>query len=234
MNDDDFDDLFGQSDLVTPQWKVEGGDNNLRQTEFVPTYNDEEEVAMKVYTNNEFTPHKESHMKTIKEEEKSTGSDTAYFVNDDEDLFNERDDVYFEENEEEKYQQQLEEIEKGIGFQEDDIAYDDEDNQPFDEEDYFDSDEEKKRVQEEFGEEDEEEEEDQVDQMSLTMMDRQKKGFEKEMIGLKRRQMELRQMITRKKEEGIGLAGEELFNEVLEIFNSMAAVNNSCKTVLER
>ena len=81
-------------------WNVQTDDGNLRLTEFVPTTNDVEEVALKVYDNRE---NKKAKMSTIKEEGRGSdaGSDTAYFNNSDEDQFNNRDD--FDEEEERKF-----------------------------------------------------------------------------------------------------------------------------------
>jgi len=77
-------------------------------------------------------------------------------------------------------------------------------NEDFDEDSYFNSEEERKRQKAEFCED--EEESDSVsekEEMSLTMMDRKRKLLEKEINSLKRRQLELKQMISRKREEGV-------------------------------
>ena len=104
-------------------------------------------------------------MKTIKEEdERSNGSDTAYFSPDKDggDLFNDRDDNYDSDEEYEKRVALLR-----AGFDQD---YD-EDNQPYDFE------EQQRREREEFGEEEDEDYADEVDdkgadeiaKMSMTM-----------------------------------------------------------------
>jgi hypothetical protein len=68
-----------------------------RETVFVPTYDDDEEIDLMVYKNHDRnTPFKaKEKMKTIKEEKDdgnmSEGSDTAYF-NGEETEFNNRDD----------------------------------------------------------------------------------------------------------------------------------------------
>jgi hypothetical protein len=74
---------------------------------YVPTYthDQEEEIDLKVYKNNEKTPYKKNHkMNTIKEERddgnNSDGSDTAYF-NGEDDTFNNRDDEDEEEEDKE-------------------------------------------------------------------------------------------------------------------------------------
>lgn len=95
----------------------------LRETQFVPTYEEQKEEDdgfFKVY-------HDKDHgkMMTIKEEDedkRSNGSDTAYFSPEHEHDFNDRDD----DDNESMYQKRIQML-VGMG-----ISDDDEDHQPYD------------------------------------------------------------------------------------------------------
>ena len=81
MSEDEFKEFFGENDasFIQPKFNIGSNDGkNLRETEFVPTYNhnegfndeysNEEEVDLKVYHNNKGKNlHSNNKMNTIKE-----------------------------------------------------------------------------------------------------------------------------------------------------------------------
>ena len=146
MSNDEFDALLNEesdSNYIQPEWKL-----SKRETQFVPTYDDEEEeeVYMKVYDNKQDTPpvkfRKNNKMNTIKEDregEQSDGSDTAYFGPEDTHDFNNRDDDDDYEEEDKEFEQRYQQMNNE--------ELDDEDHQPYSdgEEDFNEDEEEEKR-----------------------------------------------------------------------------------------
>ena len=123
MTNDEFNNLIHEADsgFVQPTWSVNHTD---RETVFIPTYDDEEEIDLMVYKTNDKHSKKDRKMNTIKEEKEdgnmSEGSDTAYFNGDEED-FNNRDDD--EDDDERQLDQHFDELNN------EDL--DDEDHQPY-------------------------------------------------------------------------------------------------------
>jgi hypothetical protein len=61
LDDDEFDQLLngGGNDLVQPSWNIQGSAGGLRETQFVPTYEeskDEDDGYFKVYHDKDNSP----------------------------------------------------------------------------------------------------------------------------------------------------------------------------------
>lgn len=207
-------------------WNV--GGTGSRETQFVPTYNEndfyeeeeEKEEEFQVYENNkgERSPFaKKTKMTTIREdkEEQHSDEDLAYFSGEGGDDFNNR--SHFDSEEEEDFKKIREHHQSGKGF-----GSEEEDIQPYDE---LDSAEEERRLKEEFGDEEEEEEGEptEIERMSMTMHNQKIAQIVKELKSLKARQLEFQLKVDRKIHEGNSIAGPQFFNECYTFFSNKAA-----------